>query len=146
MKKFKSRLTKKEKLQITTMIQEIPDYFGDFYLTKNNLRLFIKDNLSLLFDGLKRGDKIAYNDSGLAIVTGFSDKNPRKYIKFLVKDDKSANDLLQILYTKLKKRNPLIKVLQTNNFEWFASRGKEILLVRKYIKMSLFNKKEKITC
>ena len=150
--KFKSRLTKKEKEKINGMIQEYPDYHCDFYITKDNLRLFIKENISLLFDGLKRGDKIAYDKSGLAIVTGFSDKNPRKYIKFLVKNEKTANDLLRVLswnlscdlWVKLKRTNPIVLILKENGFKFYASRGKEILLVRKYIKISSYNKKEKI--
>ncbi len=149
---FKSRLTRKEKLVIQSFINETSDYWGDFYITKDNMRLFIKENISLLFDGLKRGDKIAYNNSGLAIVTGFSDKNPRKYIKFLVKNEKTANDLLRVLswnlscdlWVKLKKTNPIILILKRNGFKFYASRGKEELLVRKYIKISSFNKKEKI--
>ena len=141
MKKFKSRLTKKEKLQITEMVQELHDYFGDFYITKDNLRLFLKENISLLFEGLKSGDKICYDKEGIIFVTGFSDKNPRKYIKLLVKNEKAANDLLNMLswnlkcdlWAKLKVRNPLVEVLKNNNFVYFASRGKEVLLVRKYI-------------
>ena len=141
MKKFKSRLIKKEKLQITEMVQELHDYFGDFYITKDNLRLFLKENISLLFDGLKTGDKICYDKEGIIFVTGFSDKNPRKYIKLLVKNEKAANDLLSTLswtlkcslWAKLKVRNPLVEVLKNNNFVYFASRGKEVLLVRKYI-------------
>ena len=141
MKKFKSRLIKKEIVKITEMVQELHDYFGDFYLTKNNLRLFIKENISLLFEGLKTGNKICYDEDGIVIVTGFSDKNPRKYIKLLVKNEKAANDLLNMLswnlkcdlWAKLKVRNPLVEVLKNNNFVYFASRGKEVLLVRKYI-------------
>ena len=141
MKKFKSRLIKKEVVKITEMVQELHDYFGDFYITKDNLRLFLKENISLLFDGLKTGDKICYDKEGIIFVTGFSDKNPRKYIKLLVKNEKAANDLLTMLswnlkcslWAKLKVRNPLVKILQENGFNYFANRGKEILLVRKYI-------------
>jgi len=149
MKKFKSRLTKQEKEIITEMVQEIPDYFSEFFVTKNNLRLFLKENISLLFEGLKNTNKIAYEDNkGIILVTGFDDDSSRKYIKFLVKDDKSANDLLQVLnwnltcdlWCKIKTRNPLIEVLKANGFIFFAFRGKEILLVRKCIK------KEKIKC
>ena len=141
MKNFKSRITKKEKLKITEMVRELPDYFGDFYITKDNLRLFIKDNISLLFEGLKAGDKIVYSKDSIIIVTGFSDKNPRKYIKLLNKNEEAANELLNMLawnlkcslWAKLKVRNPLVKILQENGFAYYANRGKEILLVRKYI-------------
>ena len=141
MKKFKSRLIKKEIVKITEMVQELHDYFGDFYLTKNNLRLFIKENISLLFEGLKAGDKIVYSKDSIIIVTGFSDKNNRKYIKLLNKSEAAANDLLHMLswnlkcslWAKLKVRNPLVKTLQENKFVFYANSGKEILLVRKYI-------------
>ena len=122
------------------MVQELHDYFGDFYLTKNNLRLFIKENISLLFEGLKAGDKICYSKDSIIIVTGFSDKNNRKYIKLLNKNEAAASDLLTMLawnlkvdlWAKLKVRNPLVKILQENGFNYFAPRGKECLLVRKY--------------
>ena len=141
MKKFKSRLIKKEVVKITEMVQELHDYFGDFYITKDNLRLFLKENISLLFEGLKAGDKICYSKDSIIIVTGFSDKNNRKYIKLLNKSEAAANDLLHMLswnlkcslWAKLKVRNPLVKILQENGFNYFANRGKEILLVRKYI-------------
>ena len=137
---FKSRLTKKEKIVITEMINDFNDYYGDFYVTKNNLRLFIKENISLLFEGLKRGDKIAYNNKGLIIITGFSDKHPRKYIKLLIKNSNDVGDFLEILswnincdlWVKLKKKNPLANILENNGFKFYAGRGKEILLVRKY--------------
>lgn len=139
MRKFKSRLIKKEKLIVAEMVQTFNDYYGDFYITKNNLRLYIKENISLLFEGLKKGDKIVYNNNNLVIVTGFSDKYTRKYIKFLVKDYNRTEDFLSKLswnlncdiWAKLKKNNPLVNILQKNNFKWFADRGRECLLYRK---------------
>lgn len=138
MKKFKSRLLIKEKLIITEMVQEIPDYYSDFYITKNNLRLFLKDNLSLFFDSLKQGDKIAYNKEGIIFVTGFADKANRKYIKFLVKNNQIADNLLKIinwnlkvdLWCKIKKNNPLLDILKNNGFNFFADRGKECLIYK----------------
>jgi hypothetical protein len=137
--KFKSRLIKKEKVKIAKLIDNLKDYYGDFYITKNNLRLFIKENLSLLFDNLKKGDKIIYNENGIIIITGFSDNHSRKYIKFLSKDYNNIKELLLVLsekfdydlWAKLKKNNPLVKILQHVGFEWFANRGKECLLVKK---------------
>ena len=142
MKNFKSRITKLEKKQLTAMIQELPDIFGEFFITKNNLRLFLKENTSLLFDGLKAGDKIVYDKEDIIFVTGFSDKSPRKYIKFLVKNNESISSLLLLLswnlkcdlFAKIKINNPLLDVLYFNKFDNIASRGKETLLCRKYIK------------
>jgi len=148
MKNFKSRLTKKETEKIIGMVQSIPDPYGEFYLTKNNMRLYIRENSPLLFDSLKKGDKITYDNNGIIIVTGFADNFNRHYIKFLVKNNKSADELLRMLswnltcdlWVKIKRNNPLVEVLKTNDFIFFRSRGKELLLVRKYIK------KEKTTC
>jgi len=137
---FKSRLTKKEKEKISSFINEISDFYSDFYITKDNQRLFIKQNLNVLFDNLKNGDKIAYNDEGIIIVTGFSDNFDRHYIKFLTKDTKTAEDLLKVLswnlkidlYCKIKKNNVIVNILKENGFIFLGSRGEEILLVRKF--------------
>lgn len=137
---FKSRLTQKDKQKIWDFIKETPDIYNDFYITKNNARFFLKENLEVLFDCLKKGDKIAYDESGIAIVTGFSDDFKRHYIKFLTKDEKTAEDLLRVLswnlkvtlWVKLKKNNIVINVLRRNGFKWVGSRGQEILLKREY--------------
>lgn len=152
------QLSKKEELQVEKIISSIIDIYSDFYLTKENLRLYIKENIHLLFDCLKQGDKIVYNEEdGIIIVTGYSDKAPRKYLKILAKNDKSAERLLTVmlwnveenLYIKLKRNNPLIKVLQSlddykeNKFKFRIKgyRGNEILLIKKSYKD--FNKKDK---
>lgn len=137
---FKTGYSKKERQELIGIMSELTDLFGDFYITKNNLRMFIKDNPNLLFDCLKNGDKIAYDERGIAIVLGFSDNMPRKYLKILTKDSKALEDLLQIvcwnvtydLYIKVKKNNPIKDILIQYNFEFLGGRGKEILLVRKY--------------
>ena len=95
MKKFKSRLTVEEKIKITEMVQEIPDNWAEFYATKDNLRLYYKQNLELLFDSLKKGDKICYNENSIVLVAGFSDNNRRKYIKFLTKSITDLDKLLK---------------------------------------------------
>ena len=142
LKNFKSRITKLEKTNITEMVKTIPDYFGEFFVTKDNLRLFLKENISLLFEGLKKGDKIIYNDNSIVLVVGFSDKSRRKYIKILTKSTANIDTLLKTinwdiscdLFAKIKKNNPLIEILKKYDFEYFKDRGKEILLCRKYIK------------
>ena len=149
---IKQQLNKKEKLEIYVLIQSIPDSFGEFYLTKNNLRLFIKENFSHLLSCLKKGDKILFCDDGIAIVMGWADKNPRKYVKILAKSNGIADNLLKVilwnfnkidLFTKLKWRNPIRKVFYRNGFEFKAGRGKEVLLLRKKnIERFEINKKE----
>ena len=134
----KQQLKKREEVQIRCLLQELTDSYRDFYLTKNNLRIFIQDNFHLLFKSLKRGDWIAFNEKGLAIVTGYSDKSTRKYLKILTKDDKTTDGLIKILlwhikqplFIKIKINNPIKKVLFNNKFKFFHSRGRELLLIR----------------
>ena len=137
----RQQLTKKEKPIIKSIIDEIFDSYREFYLTKERLRLFIKENLHLLFQSLEAGNKIIYDEElGIILVTGFADKNfPRKYIKILAKDNNSADKLLKVLiwnfnldlFIKIKKQNPLKEVLEKNNFRIKADRGSEWLMIRK---------------
>lgn len=134
-----SKLSEKEKKQISGLLSELTDIFGDFYITKNNLRLFIKENPDTLFKCVQSGDKLAYNQEGMAVVVGYSDNAPRKYLKVLTKDDKTVSDLIKRiswdmdcdLFVKIKKNNPLRKILEQNYFSFAGGRGKEILLVRR---------------
>jgi hypothetical protein len=139
---FKSNgLSKKEEAQIFGLFQEANDPFGDFYVTKNNLRLFIKENIDVFFSGLKQGDKIAFDINGLAAVIGFSDKSPRKYLKILSKDLELVPSLVKTLYwhvktdlfCKVKGNNPLKDVLLHCGFSFIGERGKEVLLVHHYV-------------
>ena len=139
MLEFNSKLSKENKEKVSSLIEEFVDIYKDFYITKDNLRLFIKDNVSLLFDCLNKGDKILYGEEGIVFVTGFSDNAKRKYLKILTKDENSASKLLEALlwyidcdlYIKIKKRNFVIKSLINNGFKFFGGRGKEVLYFRK---------------
>lgn len=136
---FKTGCSKKEQQELSSLILEITDVYGDFYITKNNLRLFIRDNISVLFDCLKKGDKVAWFEDGMAVVTGYSDNMPRKYLKVLAKTEDDAVKLIKIiswkvkddLYIKIKKNNPLKGSLLKSGFQFLGGRGKEILLVKK---------------
>ncbi len=139
---FGTQISKKQRTSVEVILQEYTDEYRDFYITQSNLRLFIKENEHLLFEALKKGDKISFGlENGIAFVTGWSDNSPRKYLKILSKDDSSADRLLKILlwnvktdlYVKIKKNNPVLSVLQKNGFVFKGSRGREILLMRKYI-------------
>ena len=142
MLKFKSRLTKLQKQELMLMVNEIEDIWGEFYITKQNLRLYIAQNQDVFFDSLKKGNKIIYNKEAIIYITGFSDGFARHYIKFLYKSLNNIDSLLkQInwdiscdLFAKIKKNNPLIEILKKYDFEYFKDRGKEILLARKNIK------------
>lgn len=139
---IKSKFTEKEKLEIEILISELKDLYGDFYITRNNIRLYIKENIHLLFDSLNKGDFLVYEkNKGVLLVTGFSDNAKRIYVKILAKDLDSTEKLIKNaiwhcecpLYIKIKKNNPIIPILKNNNFKFLGDRGKEILLKRDYI-------------
>lgn len=135
------QIGKKEQILIRGILDELSDVYSDFYLTKERMRLYVKENSELLFDALKKGDKIVYEEElGVLFVTGWSDSFPRKYMKILAKDNTSADKLIKRmlwelkntdLYIKIKTNNPIKEVLEKNGFKYFGARGKEILLLRK---------------
>jgi len=143
-----SKLSKKEEKKVKIILSNLLDSYLDFYTTKQNLRLFIKDNLEIVFKSLEKGDYIFYDteENGLLFVFGYSDNFNRKYIKLLTKNINSVHILLlslfinikEDLYIKLNKRNPLIPLLLYYNFEFMGNRGREVLMVRrrKYVKYS----------
>jgi len=135
---FKLNISKNEQKEIDSVLQEVSDIYSDFYITKDNLRLFIKENSELLYDGLNKGDKIVYCDEGIIFITGWSDQSRRIYIKVLSEDESSIDKMLQVvlwnikceLWIKIKKTNPANQVFQKHGFKFYGSRGKEILLHR----------------
>ena len=141
--KIKQHLSADEKQNVNYMLEDLNDVYQDFYITKNNLRLYIKENVDVLYQSLQKGDILAFDDEqkGIALINGFCDKAPRKYVKLVAKDEHTADQILKNigwyykieLWAKLKKNNPLVKVFQRNRFEFAGDRGKEILLVRKAI-------------
>lgn len=138
----KQAVNKKEQKLIRSLLMTVKDKYKDFYITKNNKRIFLTDgtNHKKLFSCLKQGDKIIFNENGLLLIIGYSDKSPRKYIKVLAKNNKTIRNLLRVLfweniktdlYVKLKKDNNAIKVFEKHGWKFFGSRGEEILLVRR---------------
>jgi hypothetical protein len=134
-------LSKKEEAQIYSLLTEVSDVYGDAYITRQNLRLYIRENFDLLKTCLKQGDKIAMDEKSIAVVIGFSDKSPRKYLKILVQDLEDVPALVKTIYwhikedlfCKLKNNNPLKDKLLKCGFNFIGGRGKEVLLVHKYI-------------
>jgi len=134
---LKQSLSKKDKSKVSMVIDELP-VCDDFYITKNNLRLYIKENKEKLFKSLKQGNKIAFSREGVAIITGYADKMNRKYLKISAKNLKVAGQLIKFLswntqcdlYCKIKKNNPLKDVLLHSGFSFLGGRGKEILYVK----------------
>lgn len=152
------KLSKKEENKIKFILSEIPNKFNDFYLTKNNKRIFFNNDLYLLFKCIKKGDKIVYSsEEGILLLTGFSDKANRKYLKILTKSNHSLERLLQVffwnynkeLWVKIKKYNPALRLLQdksmkilVNNklvpkFKFFGLRGNEILLYKEEVRRQI---------
>lgn len=134
-------LAKKEEAVIFSLLNELSDPYSDFYFTQNNIRLFIKENFDIILKCLKQGDKIAFNDCGIAIVVGYSDKAQRKYLKILTRDLNDVGSLVKKIYwhvksdlfVKIKENNPLKDVLLQNGFRFLGGRGKEVLLVHIYV-------------
>jgi len=141
--KIKSRLSSKDEKKVKILLKELVDFYGDFYITRNNIRYYIRENIELLFVCLKKGDKILFNDNGLVVVIGYAEKSNRYYIKLLAKDEKIADRLIkninwnvsEELYCKIKENNPIKKVLLRNRWKYAGSRGKECLLKREAIEL-----------
>jgi hypothetical protein len=137
---FKSKLSKKEESQIRLMLMDISDPFCEFYITQKNIRLFVRENFDILKSCLTQGDKIVFDDKCFAIVLGFSDNSPRKYVKFLSRDLDSVGALVgslylnikEDLYCKVKNNNPIKDKLIELGFKMVGNRGKESLLMHTY--------------
>lgn len=139
----KSQLSKKQKSMVSSLLEELTDTYSDFYLTKNNLRLYIKENSELMFESLKNGDRIAFDEEkGIIFIHGWSDNANRHYIKILSNNLQNADKLLKVmlwtlgntdLFAKIKKNNPIKSILEKNGWEFRGDRGKEVLLYRKGI-------------
>jgi len=138
----KEGASKKEKILIDRILYNCIDLYGDFYSTKNNIRISLRDNMDVLFSYLRKGSKFAYeldNEKGIALI--IKEKGFRTYLKILTRDEKFASNLLKIinwnisedLYCKLHKNNPLIKIFTKQGFKIKGDRGSEILLFRQYI-------------
>ena len=147
------QLSKNEKEIIQNILQDFTDAFGDTYITRNNLRLYIKENIDVVFEGLSKGDKLSYEENrGFILIDGYSDKAPRKYIKIVTLNDNATNRLLKTLhwhvredlYVKISKNNPVKRVLERNGFRFAGDRGKQILLCRKYIPSKPKKQKEEV--
>lgn len=142
MYKVKEGVSKKEKRLIENIMEENIDLYGDFYSTKNNIRISLRDNIDILFSYLRKGSKFAYeldNEKGIALI--LKEKGFRTYLKILTRDEKLAGNLLKIinwntsedLYVKLHKNNPLIKIFIKQGYKIKGDRGSEFLLYRQYI-------------
>jgi len=134
------KLSKKEELTISQTLKLIPDFYGEFYDTKSNLRLYLSDNPEVLFQGLTKGNYLIYDteEKGMILITGFADKFQRKYVKILADNNAIIYKLLLMmvlhikekLFIKVNKHNPVIEILREFGFVFQAGRGKQILMQR----------------
>lgn len=138
---------------------QTPDNFGDFYITKDNKRLFLTDikTAKKVFDDCLRHNEKCYikeekNEiKALLLVVGYRDKFERKYVKVLAQSKQDFQDLfnylvwqdLRDLFIKVQKKNyyfvkydEKIKqfkpsyALRKNGFKIIAVRENEVLLKR----------------
>ena len=117
----------------------------DFYLTKDNRRLFItqlKDFKQLLSQS---NNVFVHDDVGeingiVMIWAGSGGDTKRRYVKINASDARVADRLLTVLlwhtntdlYVKIKKGSPFIDVFRGKNFRFAHGRGKEVLLIYKH--------------
>lgn len=110
----------------------------DFYITKNNNRLMIKD-LSLLKKLIKNQKIFGFYNKGLeGILLIYYEKGFRPYIKILTNNRNVVWGLCRFFswnffdetYAKIKIENPILRNLQKIGFIEKGKRGKEILLYR----------------
>lgn len=137
---IKSQLSKKDKKIVESILSELVDIYGDFYITQNNLRLPIRENLNLLYKLLREGDKIIFEEDGesIAVILGYAEKSSRKYLRILSKNNKTLDKLLKgidwnitdDIYCKIKKKNYTKEILLKNKYKFIGNRGSEVLLVK----------------
>lgn len=121
---------------------------SDFYITKNNRRLYltnIKVAKSVFLDCLKHNDKCYIKEdnnliTAIMLITGFKDKFDRKYLKILAKHKDDSRDLFRYLQWQQLK-NLFIKSKKDNtNFVKYDERLKDNPYTKGY-KPSYFARK-----
>lgn len=138
------RLTKRNTMDVHEFIQKTKDKFEDFYITKNNQRIFLTD-LKTINKVLEKQIIYSYYDKGVkGLMIVFQEKGYRPYIKLLTESRKAESALIkylmmnhseQDLYIKIKKESPLAKYIRYFGFLQQGDRGLEVLLYRKGIKI-----------
>lgn len=138
------RISKQDYLDLLEFSSSCPDIYQDFYITLNNGRKFFNDfdTVKFYFSKLNFGEIGFNSDKGYLLTWGNFGKSNRRFIKLLVKDLDAARDLLTIFlykfgnkdfYAKLKKNNPIVKIMLSKGFIFSGDRGLEVLLYRKGI-------------
>lgn len=152
--KTKQNLSRQEKVDLMILMNDLLDVYGEFYITKKGLRLFIKDNIDSLWKTLKGGDRIIFGEEAIGVITGYTDKEieiidtitktkkivpSRKYLTIITKDEKNLERLLRYIslefrnidiFCKIKINNPNLKCFYNSNWIFKHGRGKELLLCK----------------
>lgn len=142
------RINYKNAVDVYEFILRCKDVWEDFYLTKDKSRQMI-NKLSLIEKLLKYQEVFVVDDNGLkGIMIILKEKGFRPYIKLLVEKIDYASDLLKFLdwnygnkelFIKIKKLNPICKILNFKNrfglpiygFTFCGDRGQEVLYIKK---------------
>lgn len=116
----------------------------DLYLTQDNNRIYIDDEISLkkLFKNSRdafvleeKGDYVAF----CLVWKSCGGDKVRHYLKLIAKDSIAASNLLRgffwnvsnlELFTKINKRHKLLDVFKKYRFKFLGGRGRQILLKR----------------
>ena len=100
------------------------DPYSDFYITKNNKRLFLnnaKVATQVFYDCLKCGEKCFIKEdnneiTGIMLILGYADHFERKYVKMLTKKQDDCRDLFRCL--QWQKLNNLFIKSRKNNVQF----------------------------
>jgi len=150
-------LSKKRQSDLTQLFQYIKDKRDpDFYLTKDNKRLYINDVKTLkkllqssIVTIVLSDDNVEY--CGIALIWKSTGGNiKRYYVKIIANSPKIADKLITVLswhfkkelYIKIRKDSHLIPALKSKGFRFEGGRGKQILLKRGIIPVRLDRRKE----
>jgi hypothetical protein len=115
----------------------------DFYLTENNERIYIEDEVSLKKLLKSSKDMHVFEEDGdyrafCLLWKSIGGEKTRYYVKLLAVDSEDASDLLRgflwhvsdELFVKINKHHKFLDVFKKYGFKFVGGRGRQILLKR----------------
>ena len=125
----------------------IDEFDYDFYITENNVRLYMTDKkhlkkflrqCSMVFIKKERGDYKGV----IGVWKSVGGGKTRYYIKLAATDFNMAKNLLTVLlwnfekdlYVKIRKDSKFVSAFKNKGFRFHGGRGCQILLYRKFVK------------